>query len=411
MLTKELSESQTGLVIQWVRSHHLKVRSLENEFIDHICCEVEELMEQGNSFKDAFGSICSRLGDDHLTGLEKQTILKLTKNERIMKFMTRLTGVIVLLSFFTAIVSGILRIDIWKTLMGGGMLVLGLGFAPLYFLDHYRLQEAQGQKVLHLLGFISALLISLGAFLGLSNSPYSLTVMAVGIVFLLAGFIPLSWISASKGSGKSAITGSSIFLIFFVLLSYGFLGVRISKDRVDNWVFLAESADKSAKEMEKLNFSFFEKYKSDSVFTSQASELMRRSESIVQKLTDLRDGLILEVSPSYKSGERFFKGMDNHFAGNKILIESESIDLVFKETDDYENWILTILSEENEIVKEKITSILSVKGASTNADNQARKAYLFRDFPVITDVSIINSLILNIRTAEYQAMKFLSEKI
>jgi hypothetical protein len=123
MQAKELSESQTELIIQWVKSHHLSIRSLENEFIDHICCDVELLMKNGKSFKAAFECLRNDLGNDILPGLEKQTLLKLNYNQRFMKFMTRLAGIVVLLSFFAAIVTRFIAIDYWKTLMAGGMVV------------------------------------------------------------------------------------------------------------------------------------------------------------------------------------------------------------------------------------------------------------------------------------------------
>ncbi len=405
---KTLSESQTDLIINWVTSHHLTIRSLENEFIDHICCDVEELMNEGKSFASSFESIRTELGDDLLQGLEKQTILKLTYNQRFMKFITRLTGIVVLLSFFAAIVSRIMGIDSWKTLMAGGMFVLGLGFAPLFFINHYQQQEGQGQKILHIFGFLAALLVPLSAFMGLFNSPHALTIMGIGILFLLFGFIPLSWLSVSKGSGRTAITGSIIFLLFFVLISYGFLGVKISKDRVENWIYFSRSADQSALEMKKVTSACIQGIKEEPEIFALASKIADKSDKLVQKLTGLRDDFILGVSPSYKPGDLFFRGMDNHFAGKKLLIDNKVTDQILVETAEYEAWLISILSEDNEMVKQKISRLLNTDYSGENPDYYSQKNYLFRDFPVIADVSVINSMILNVRIAEYQILKFLS---
>jgi hypothetical protein len=67
-----LSDSQTDLIAKWVKSHHLTIHSLENEFIDHICCDVEELMNEGKSFKTAFENPRNELGDECLSGFENQ---------------------------------------------------------------------------------------------------------------------------------------------------------------------------------------------------------------------------------------------------------------------------------------------------------------------------------------------------
>ncbi len=67
-----LNKSQTDLIIEWVKSHHLSIHSLEDEFIDHICCDVEYLMEEGLSSNPAFNKISKELGNDLLPGLEKR---------------------------------------------------------------------------------------------------------------------------------------------------------------------------------------------------------------------------------------------------------------------------------------------------------------------------------------------------
>lgn len=406
-----LSESQTDHIIKWVKSHHLTISSLENEFIDHICCDVECLMDEGLTFKKAYESMCNKLGDDILPGLEKQTILQLTFNQRIMKLMTRLTGIIVLLSFFAAIVSNFMGIGYWRTLMAGGMVVLALGFAPLFFLNHYQQQEVKSKKVLHIFGFLAAVLIPLSAFMGLFNSPYAIKLMGVGIVFLLFGFIPLSLLSVSKGSGRIAIIGSIIFLLFFVIISYGFLGVRISKDRVENWIFISHAADQSGLELNNINSACIHDLKKDPELFELAYEIGNKSDKLVQRLSELRNGFILKLSPAYKSGDLYFKGMDNHFAGKKLLIENEDTDQVLKETTEYEKWLISLLSEENELTKQRISKLLSIDIAGEPQDYNSKKEYLFRDFPAIADISVINSLILNVRVAEYQALQFLSGKM
>ncbi len=406
---KTLSESQTDLIIQWVKSHHLTIRSLEDEFIDHICCDVEELMNNGNSFKIAFEGLQNDLGDDVLTGLEKQTILKLTFNDRFMKFMTRFAGFIVLLSFFLSMIFKFMGIEYWNTLMAGGMAVLSLGFAPLFFLDHYNQQEVKSQKVLHIFGFLAAFLIPAGAFLGIFNSPYSLLIIAVGILFLVFGFIPLSWLTISKGTGRSLFTGSIIFLLFFIFLSYGFLGVKISKDRIDSWIYISKSTMQSISVVEKMNSEYELIMKKDSALVSLTSEITGKSDKLVQDLIALKTGFVKKLSPNTNPDNPYFKNMDNHYSGKKLLIENEKTDLILTNLASYKNWLISILSEENEQVKEKIDKLLIPDSTLEKQDLNSQKNYLFRDFPAITDVSIINGIILNVRIAENQTMKFLAE--
>jgi hypothetical protein len=406
---KTLSDSQTNQVITWVRSQHLTIPSLENEFIDHICCDIEELMDRGSGFSSAFESIRKALGDDVLTALEKETILKLTYNQRIMKLLTKITGITVLLLFIAAIITRLFGVKTWETIMGGGMLVLALGFAPLFFIGHYRDQEVKEQKVLHILGFLSAFLIPLGSFLGLLNSSYALMVIGAGVLFLLAGFIPLSWISVPRGSTRTAVTGSLIFLLFFILLSMGFMGVRISKDTVDNWIFFSQSTQGTAELYESINNTTLENLKTDSS-ASVAAGIDERSDKMVQQLVTLRDDFIRELAPGYRPGDKYFKGMDDHFAGKKLLINKEQTHIALRELGEYEEFLLTVLSRENELVKGDISKLLKIKQYGGDADFTGQENYLFRDFPAISDVAVINSLILNVRIAEFKALQFIGKK-
>lgn len=404
---KALSNSQIDTVIQWVRSQRLSIKELENEFVDHICCDLEALMEEGESFTAAFTSLTEELGDTSLPELEKQTILLLTYNQRLMRNLTRFSGIFALSLFFLAVVLRLITSGIWESVMASGMVVLGLFFVPLYFMEHYSHQEVKSQKVLHLLGFLAAFLIPLSAIMVLINSPYAIVVLGIGVVFLVFGFAPLSWMSVSKGSARFAITGGIMFLMFFVLLSYGFLGLKITRDRVDNWVWFSVSSDKTGSSMEMLTAGNLERFNNDADLKQLASEIASRTEIIISDLTKLRDGFIKQQDKNYKRGDLFFKGMDSNFAGQMFLIDNEQASEVLKSISAYESWLITLLSEENEQTKSKISELLKIGDESENANLLAQKNYLFRDFPSIADVSVINSLILNIRIAELQTLSYL----
>jgi len=391
-----------------VKSHHLTMQSLEYEFIDHICCEVEELMSEGKSFKLAFDSIQQNLGDEVLISLEKQTIYQLTYNQRVMKFMTRLTGIIVLLSFFAAIIAKTMGMSFWTTLMAGGMVVLCAGFAPLYFIEHYQQQEIKSQKILHILGFFSAFLIPLSAFMVLFNSPYALQIMFAGVLFLVVGFIPLSFISVDKGEQRKTFTGSILVLLFFVLLSFGFIGVKISKDRIDSWIFISSSGMKSTEALENLNADILSQMKTDSISFSKGQEIKTKTDELVASIAEYRLNFILSNDSHYDRESKYFSNMDNHFAGEKYLIKPESSDKVLVKIQEYEKWLLTQLSTESEQTKLKISQILLNGREEANQDFNSQKNYLFRDFPSIADVAVINSIMLNVRLAENQALQQLA---
>jgi hypothetical protein len=348
------------------------------------------------------------LGEEALPGLEKETVLKLTYNQRIMKLITRISGVTVLLLFLAAVIVSFLGSKSWEPLMAGGMAVLGLAFAPLYFLGHYRDQEVREQKVLHILGFLAAFFIPLGSVLGMFNSPRALLFLGVGIFFLLAGFVPLFLVSVPKGSGKTAATGSMILLLFFILITAGFLGVRVSKDTLDNWAFFSSSSSGTSEFYSELNNDCLKEIRNDSA-KAIAVNISEQSDKLVLDLSELRDGFIRELAPSYTPGDKYFRGMDNNFAGSRLLIGQEKTGKVLKEMNAYSDFLNRALSSGGERVRADITRLLTLSEQEGDANLSRQEEILFRDMPAVTDVAIINSLILNVRLAEYKALHFLSD--
>ena len=56
--------------IEFIRND-LKKRSLSrsflfNEFFDHLCCDVENLMNKGKSFEDAYSLVSANVGDKEM---------------------------------------------------------------------------------------------------------------------------------------------------------------------------------------------------------------------------------------------------------------------------------------------------------------------------------------------------------
>jgi hypothetical protein len=405
----ELTDPQIRIIEKWVKSHNLTILSLENEFIDHICCDVEAIMCTGKSFNAAFTGIQKDIENGTLNNLENKIISILTYKNRIMKLMIRITGFIVLSCFLTAFVLRLFALEEWLEFMAGGLIVLSLVFVPLFFYAKYNDQEIKQHKVLHILGFFSAFLIPLSALLRLINYPFAKLFMLGGIVFLVFGFVPLFWISIKKKSWKPAFSGSILLLIFIILLNYGFLSLVVSKNIIDSWVSIGNYFTATNENLELLNVAYLLRLKPFPELYNKGVEVKTQSDEMCMSINNAKISFIRGIDPSYKEGEIFFTGMDNQQAGNRFLINSERMDKLFRDLDNYLTFLLSVLSDKNEIEKEKICELLHVT-VDKKVSSESKKELFFSDFPAIIDVGVLSSIAANVRLAELRTLKFLNDK-
>ena len=52
---------------------------LLDDLLDHVCCMVEEYMNQGNDFETSYDRVLNSIGDERLLEIQHQTLLNLNK--------------------------------------------------------------------------------------------------------------------------------------------------------------------------------------------------------------------------------------------------------------------------------------------------------------------------------------------
>ena len=81
----ELSEAQVFLVEKKLTELGLTYVPLKEEFLDHVCCLVENEIEKGQNFKQSIHVVFEAIGKDELQELQQQTIFLTHQKSRRMK--------------------------------------------------------------------------------------------------------------------------------------------------------------------------------------------------------------------------------------------------------------------------------------------------------------------------------------
>ena len=87
-----LNEIQVILVEKELKQKGLNYYPLEDEFIDHICCRVEEHIQRGASFEEAMQLVLQQIDQAHLKNLQRKTRLAVYGTHTIMKKLTFATA-------------------------------------------------------------------------------------------------------------------------------------------------------------------------------------------------------------------------------------------------------------------------------------------------------------------------------
>ncbi len=80
-----LSIAQTDYIIEQVKGEQISLSHLQDELIDHICCDIEMEMEQGLPFNEAYKRVQTRIGNRGLQKVQEDTLFLIDKNYKTSK--------------------------------------------------------------------------------------------------------------------------------------------------------------------------------------------------------------------------------------------------------------------------------------------------------------------------------------
>jgi len=208
-----------------VRNENIYFSHLNYDLVDHICCEIEDLMQHGDDFPNAYLKVKSRIGYKGLKQIQNDTFYLIFKTYRKMKKTMKISGFLApaLLSL-----GSIFKMMHWP---GAGVIIL-LGFITLclVFLPtsvYVLYKETNNRKSisLYVSSLIAAFALSISVLFKIMHWPGVGVLTLVGITIAILVIIPFILKNeAEKEKHKLEKTGISIAIsaIAFILITYLF---------------------------------------------------------------------------------------------------------------------------------------------------------------------------------------------
>jgi hypothetical protein len=182
-----LSVAQIEIIASDVYKAGLTLPHLQEEMIDHLCCQVEELMGQGMDFEQAYDSIKETTGVKELKKVQEDTLLLIDKKYTIMKTTMKVFGIV---SLTLIAIGTILKLMHWP--MGNyffifGFPLLGGIFIPSLIWVMKKESKLKGKSLLYITAGIGAMSLVFGIFCKIFQFPFTEFFLITG--YLLLGLI------------------------------------------------------------------------------------------------------------------------------------------------------------------------------------------------------------------------------
>lgn len=191
---EELNNKQVELISREIDKRGLTYTLLKIELLDHLCCEIENQMEEGLSFKKSFDTILKSIAPDRIEELQEETLLLINKKYRFMKKLMYVLGII---SPILVITGALFKM---YHLQGAGIvLTLGIASMALFFLPMFimfqikdtREKELKVNYALYFTGLLSGIVFLLGNLWKIQHWPGAGLLLTLGLFSLAVFVIPM----------------------------------------------------------------------------------------------------------------------------------------------------------------------------------------------------------------------------
>jgi hypothetical protein len=230
----------------------LTYEPLMEDLLDHICCLLEDRMRGGTDFETSYDQVLGVIGERQLPDIQHQTLLNLDIKHQRMKNFTYFFG---LTSALVAILGAFFKRMHWpgaSILIAVGIVFIVAVFLPLYFIISYREQSEKKNPVYPIVGYLTLALLLAGGLFKIMHWPGAGYVTTFSLGFLLVGFIPLYVVNAfQKGGSEKVRLPYLVMLIVGISLVMLFANVNISKYAVDIYTGEITTAEQAVNDIDK----------------------------------------------------------------------------------------------------------------------------------------------------------------
>ncbi len=287
-----ISEQQIDYILNDIGARGVKMEGLQLNLLDHICCIIEQQLEENGDFEHFYAQVIQQFYKNDLREIEEETISLLTnKNYYVMKKIMLYSGTFSAATLSTGITLKYMHSQGASLMILLGILSASLIFIPLLFALKVKEKQSGKDKLLVGLGTLSAITIAMGILFKIMHWPYANVLATTSPAILMLVFLPIYFFTGIRNAETKVNTiVTSILMIvgcglFFSLTitpqSSRMMSIRTTEGYLRNEQMLKSEAQLLAK-------------------TNKAATEEALSQKIYAVCEDLKESL-LEWETGYKT--------------------------------------------------------------------------------------------------------------
>ncbi len=415
----ELTEKEIRWLNREIEKQGLTYTELQQELLDHLCCDVEAEMDEGLEFVSALEKVKQGMGQDRIREIQEETLLLVNQKYRIMKKFMYILG---LIAPSMLIIGTFFKTQHWA---GAGVLIvlslflLGAIYLPVFVSVKIRDNRKAGKPVnmvMHIFGLIAGIIFIAGAMFKIQHWPGASIMILLSAVVTVAVFIPLLFVQAIRDKERQVQNFTVlIFVLCFVAITFMMYALRVSKNVLTAFSIAAEGHIASTEVIEARNMAYLDKLEEGS-----SGEALLAGQEIRAKTEELHgfiQGMIVEMvlKTHDKNGEAI--GQDGRIDFDKVDNKDEIyiVKLVIFGDEGIPGRgeeLVRRIDEYHESLKEKANPAMA--GRIDKLLDTGRRGefswlqYCFLQTPMIGAVNVLTNVQSNIRVAEGEVLAWLS---
>lgn len=236
-----ITDDQIDFILNDITRKGIVTVDVRDNILDHVCCIIEHEMTQEKDFFKFYENTIARFYQKELREIEDETRDLITfKYFYAMKRTLKITG---FLSAALIVIGGLFKLQHWPgagIALFSGLMIFSLLFLPLNIILKYRDDKEKKNRLIMLIGFLTAIIGTLGILFKIMHWPGA-NIMFYGsfFVFFLV-FIPIYFFSKYKNPETKF---NAVIHTTFMIAACGMLMMLFSRGDSKKVITSIESMD------------------------------------------------------------------------------------------------------------------------------------------------------------------------
>jgi hypothetical protein len=199
----KLSGEQIAVITVMIGQSRIKIQTLKDDLLDHLCCVVEIKIESGKTFDTALREALHELAPNGLEEIQQETLCLLNSNKiLIMKKVMYLIGLITTISMSLGLTFRIFDWTGGSELFFYGLLGFVFLFIPMITIDKFKvnLHGTLIEKLRVITGVSSGVIVGLGIILKVLGFQGADQLLFGGALLFSFVFLPFLFFNMYKKS-------------------------------------------------------------------------------------------------------------------------------------------------------------------------------------------------------------------